>query len=45
MTEIEDKAVVMILLAISTSLSMLTFISLSLVTFGAALFLVQWKMN
>jgi hypothetical protein len=35
----------MILLAISTSLSMLTFISLSLVTFGAALFLVQWKMN
>jgi hypothetical protein len=39
------KEVVMILLAISTSLSMLTFISLALVTLGAALLLVQWKMN
>ena len=35
----------MILLALSTSLSMLTFISLALVTFGAALVLIQWKMN
>jgi hypothetical protein len=37
--------VAMILLALSTSLSMLTFISLALVTLGAALLLVQWKMN
>jgi len=35
----------MIFLAISTSLSMLTVISLALVAFGAALLLVQWKMN
>lgn len=35
----------MILLALSTSLSMLTFISLALVTLGTALLLVQWKMN
>jgi len=35
----------MILLAISTSLSMLTFISLAFITFGAALLFIQWKMN
>jgi hypothetical protein len=35
----------MILLALSTSLSMLTFISLALFTLGAALLLVQWKLN
>jgi hypothetical protein len=35
----------MILLALSTSLSMLTFISLVLVAFGAALLLVQSKLS
>lgn len=35
----------MILLALSTSLSMLSFISLALLTFGVALLLAQWKLN
>jgi hypothetical protein len=35
----------MILLALSTSLSMLSLISVALLTLGAALLLVQWKMN
>jgi hypothetical protein len=35
----------MILLALSTRLSMLTFISVALLILGAALLLMQWKMN
>jgi hypothetical protein len=35
----------MVLLALSTGLSMLSFISVALLTLGAALLLVQWKMN
>jgi hypothetical protein len=35
----------MVLLALSTSLSMLSFISLALLAVGATLFIVQVKMN
>jgi hypothetical protein len=35
----------MILLALSTSLSMLSFMSLAFLTLGAALLFIQWKMN
>lgn len=44
-SEISERVVVMILLALSTSLSMLSVISLALLTLGAALLLVQWKIN
>jgi len=40
-----DKRWAMVLLALSTSLSMLSFISLALLAVGATLFIVQVKMN